>query len=1415
LDKKKAKIKQLSKAIEDSKAKEVKSIEEYELLKKKIEDNQKEASISSKKITELTQEINDAKEKISKYEKELKEAHESIKKLEDELKEVKSKWEESIHSREAIVKEVSNQNDGDIDKLEKENKKLLENLTLERQALKECQNREQVLLNEVKSFEEKLKKINIELNEKCILSTDLAEQIDRLQKEQENSQKKIKESENKLIAIQEQLDATIRERDEKLIQYNKLERQLEDNKHLLDQYKNGTSEEKDKELALAAEQIEVLMKTNSIQEKDLGRIEKLEKEKLIYESNIKELKSELERIQNDHPIQSTRNVSETKEMGKQINQLKASLESLNSELAQKNTELEIIKKASKYNEESNRKLQDKIKDYESKVEEIKDLKEKMKDYNEKAEELERLRNQLKDYDETIEELKKLKDSIKDYNEKVEELNKLKDSINDYNEKVEELNKLRESVKDYDEKIEELNKLKESVKDYDEKVEELNKLKSMTREYNQKIEEFNKMEASVTKKSRSVTIDDDNEENKGDTVRDKEIDELKAKCAELEITTMEDQLKIKELEDSLNYQQTEFESLESSWDDLKSYVSELEKEIEISHASLNEKKAKLIALEKQVDILKKELESSLVNKGSDKIDKASGIKVILSEKEMCNLQHYFEKAKVHNNSKNNKDISELILSTLSTQEKEIDNLKLKLDQNILKFNSQNKRGSRSSFSDNENEKEKLKKITEDAECLREQNLQLAKELAETKSQYKAREIEVEKVTDSLFSQISNLENEFLTLEENKNSILYDFKQYKYTVNQEMKQLVEKHSTPEERKQLELETKQREKNQKLNSDKEDEMVCDTYKVYIDKLDESLTKKDKEIIDFNIIMNENKKEIDRFKNQLIELEKAHEELLQGDNNSREITSHSDPSLLKEKVAHIKNLELSLGDAMDKIKSYETNQSSLMEQNKKLNKELEEAKEEARKLSIEVEDAKRKRSEIVKAIGKGEAEEVKKDRKGSTLDVNKESELSQEILVYQQKLKAANEEIQELLTTINEQKEMIESMNNELNQLRSNLERINSENYNNQEILNNQIINLSQKLNSAKIENQNQKRTISELEQAAARISASNINAAAEEQFPMENQTIQQLKNKVEFLQNRIEALQNEKKSEEEASKNNIETAKARIAAMESLMIAYRNKIAESNKKALAAESQIQEQNQEIDRLYNEIGIAHSQLQSIERQVGRAMPSGVARRQGTGENSQEPLNGQNTIFTDETLNSQTKPSHPLNEETLIGKSRTFYDKTIVNPELTEENKNFDNSVDIMSSDTNVMIMKNNQLETDPLIRDCMNIFSTLDNMSLNFTPDFMIEKDADLENSVLNGSIIIDHPSYDNKYGVVSSSKDHEEINFEEENVKNVNENKENEKEEGKFIIMIIILFLIFIFIFFFFHFLVQEKLFIYLII
>jgi len=589
---------------------------------------------------------------------------------------------------------------------------------------------------------------------------------------------------------------------------------------------------------------------------------------------------------------------------------------------------------------------------------------------------------------------------------------------------------------------------------------------------------------------------------------------------------------------------------------------------------------------------------------------------------------------------------------------------------------------------------------------------------------------------------------------------------------MKQLVEKHSTLEERKQLELETKQREKNQQLNSDKEDEMVCDTYKVYIDKLDESLTKKDKEIIDINITMNENKKEMDRFKNQLIELEKAHQQLLQGDNNTREITTQSDPSLLKEKVAHIKNLELSLGDAMDKIKSYETNQSSLMEQNKKLTKELEEAKEEAKKLSIEVEDAKRKRSETVKTIEEGE-------REGTTVDVNKESELSQEILVYQQKLKAANEEIQELLTTINEQKEMIESMNNELNQLRSNLERVNSENYNNQEILNNQIINLSQKLNNAKIENQNQKRTISELEQAAARISASNINAAAEEQFPMENQTIQQLKSKIEFLQNRIEALQNEKKSEEEASKNNIETAKARIAAMESLMIAYRNKIAESNKKALAAETQIQEQNQEIDRLYNEIDIAHCQLQSIERQVGRAMPSGVARRQGNGENSQEPLSGQYTIFANETLNSQTKP-YPLNEETLIGKSQA-YDKTVVNPELTtEENKNFDNSVDIMSSDTNVMIMKNNQLETDPLIRDCMNIFSTLDNMSLNFTPDFMIEKDADIENSVLNGSIIIDHPSYDNKYGVVSSSKNHEEINLEEENGKNVNENKENEKEE-----------------------------------
>jgi len=1320
LDKKEAKIIQLTKEIEDAKTKENESIEKYEILMKKIEDNQKEVVTSAKKISKLTQEINDAKKKISQYENELTQANETIKKLESELKEEKNKWEESILSREKVIKDVTNQNEGDVSKLEKENKKLLEDLAKEKQTLKECQIREQNLINESKSFEEKLKMISIELNEKSILSTNLAEQINQLQKEQENSQKKIKENENKLIVIQEQLDATIRERDEKLVQYNKLERQLEDNKQLLDQFNNSTIEEKNNELAIAAKQIETLKKTILLQEEDLSKMEKLEKEKLVYETNIKQLKNEIEKIQNNNQSQNTtRNINDNKEMEEQINQLKVTLELMNDELSQKNTELEIVKKAAKTNEENNCELKEKIKDYEVKVEEIKNLKEKMKDYDEKVEELGKLKTSLKDYNETIEELKKLKESVKDYNEKVEELNKLRESVKDYNEKVEELNKLRESVKDYNEKVEELNKLRESVKDY-----------------KQRLEDLNKLEASLTEKSKSVKAD-----NNDYTEKDREIDELKTKCAELEITTLEDQLRIQELEDSLNYQQTEFESLESSWDDLKRYVGELEQEIETSHVCLKEKKEKLVALESQVEIMKKKLETTLENDTEQSSEqtgevKANEIKVVLTEKEMCNLQPYLEKAKAKDKTKN-KNLSELIVLTLSSQEKEIDELKLKLDQNILKFNSENKSGS---FI----EDEKSKKDSQNAESLREQNLQLAKELAETKSQFKAREIEVEKVTDSLFNQISTLENEFLTLEEGKNSIIYDFKQYKYTVQQEMKQLVEKHSTEEERKQLELEVEQREKDQLQNSENEEEIVDDIYKIYIDKLDESLTNKDKEISNMNQTMSENQKEMDTFKDQLVELEKAHQELIQVGNNAKKITQ-LDPSILEEKVSHIKNLEISLGDAKNKIKSFEKSQNSLMEQNKKLNDELEKAKEETRKLTVEVDDA--RRSETVKVI-----------REITTYDAS-DSELSQGLYICQQKLKAANKEIQELLTTISEQKKTIEKMNNELSQLRSDLEKTNVENYNKQDLLNNQIINLNYKLNNAKIENQDQKKTILELEQAAARISANNINAAAEKQYPIESQTIQQYKDKIEFLQNRIESLQNEKRSEEEASRNNIDSAKARIVAMENLMIAYRNKIAESNKKALAAETQIQEQNQEIDRLYNEIDIAHSQLQEIERQVGRTIPSSVVRIQDVNESNQQPISSSSNKFIDfinETF-SQIE-SNPLNEEISTGKFRG-YNKTMANSDPIKENKNIGIDADITNNDGDALIINNNQLENDPLIRDCMNIFSTLDNMNLNFTPDFIIEKDVD----------------------GVSSSKDFDNVKLEEEENKEINyENKETNKED-----------------------------------
>ena len=70
-------------------------------------------------------------------------------------------------------------------------------------------------------------------------------------------------------------------------------------------------------------------------------------------------------------------------------------------------------------------------------------------------------------------------------------------------------------------------------------------------------------------------------------------------------------------------------------------------------------------------------------------------------------------------------------------------------------------------------------------------------------------------------------------------------------------------------------------------------------------------------NITMKENKKEIDNYKNKLMELEKAHHELLQADGKENR---EDKPDLIEEKIAHIKNLELSFGDEINKIKIYET---------------------------------------------------------------------------------------------------------------------------------------------------------------------------------------------------------------------------------------------------------------------------------------------------------------------------------------------------------------------------------------------------------------------------------------------------------------------------------------------------------------
>jgi len=1489
LDEKKVRIEQLTKELEDVKVQEVKSLEDYNILKEKIEDNQKEVMALTKKISELTQEINEARENINQYEKELKEARETIRSLENELKEGKEKWENSIRTREVVLE--AQQDQGNVEKLQEENKRLYNELMKEKESLAECQKREQNLLEEANSFGDKLKQISHELNEKSILSDDLTNLIDQLQKEKEISERQIEEKNNKLIALQEQLDSTIRERDEKLIQYNFLERQLQESKQSLEKFRSNSEEDRDTEFAIATEQIKALKNIIMAQEDDLSRMHQLEKEKRDYEGKIKQLQQDIERIQ-----ASNVNTDDQYELEQQAQQFKITLDLMKEELSQKNTELEAAKKKFATSENNNRELKEKLKDYEAKVEEISLLKEKMKDYKDKEAELEQLRislknhdetieelnNLMKDYkdkeaeleqlrislknhDETIEELKNLKESVKDYDEKVEELNQLRVSVQDYNEKVEEINQLKDSLKDYDEKVEELNRLKEIVKDYDEKMEamnsaafdqkELENMRAMMDELEQQVKDFNdksdaleerdnyikELETTIKNleetQSREITTSGNEEDI---VMKDKEIEELKGKCAELEITTLEDQLKIKELEDSLTIQQDEFESLESSWDELKSYVSELEKEIEISNAALNEKKEKLAVLEEQVESLKKKLENnSLVKESARKIDNANAndTNVILSTTEMNELQPFIEKIKTNNENKSDEKLSQLIILALSHQEKEINNLKSKLEESIHKLNNS---GRCNSVIENEKEnKEKINKLTQDAECLREQNLQLAKELAETKSQYKAREIEVEKITDSLFNQISTLENEFVSLEEDKNSITYDFKQYKYTVLQEMKQLVEKHSTEEEKKQLELETKQREVTIPVKNQIENDVVGDTYKVFIDKLDESLTKKDREIVDMNITMNESKKEIDYYKNKLIELEKAHHELLQADSKeNREVK----PDLIEEKIAHIKNLELSLGDAMDKIKIYETSQASLKEQNQQLSQELEKAhhellhadgkengeiksglieekvahiknlelslkdamdkiksyetsqvslKEQNQQLSQELEKAhcelhlikekiahienlelslsdamnkiksyetsqaslKEQNQQLSQELEKAQ-KEVKNlvvtvdDTKHSGTAVTREitavnPSTSEEILDYQQKLKAANEEIQTRFATINEQKEVINKLTMELNQLRGELEKTTTESFKSHEILKNQIINLNQKLADAKLENQNQKRTISELEQAAARISASNINAAAAGgDFPMKDQAVQQLKGKIEFLQNRIEVLQKEKKSEEEASKNNIETAKARIAAMENLMIAYRNKIAESNKKALTAETQIQEQSQEIDRLYSELDIAHSQLQEIERQVGRCMPSEAVRRRMVHENPSAFYESPVSQAQNQSFNGEMFIKHNVNR----------------------------NSAEIMNDD--VVVTKNHQLETDPLVRDCMNIFSSLDDVNVSFNSDFMIEKDSDVGNNILNASII-EHSSFDSKSGIISSSKD--QIKLNEKDIK-------SKKDEGK---------------------------------
>ena len=98
---------------------------------------------------------------------------------------------------------------------------------------------------------------------------------------------------------------------------------------------------------------------------------------------------------------------------------------------------------------------------------------------------------------------------------------------------------------------------------------------------------------------------------------------------------------------------------------------------------------------------------------------------------------------------------------------------------------------------------------------------------------------------------------------------------------MKQLVEKHSTEEEKNQLELETKQRETIYPIKNQIENDIIGDNLlKIHLiyqlgihwfhwcirwifnKVLDESLTKKEREIVDMNITMKENKKEIDNYK-------------------------------------------------------------------------------------------------------------------------------------------------------------------------------------------------------------------------------------------------------------------------------------------------------------------------------------------------------------------------------------------------------------------------------------------------------------------------------------------------------------------------------------------------------------------------